>query len=69
MLTTFLSRAEPQAAPLLRLPDGYALAATIFVGHPVRQPTKLRRNDVASFASIDTFDGPALQPGSDPTDR
>ena len=60
VLTTFLSRAEPSANPLLRLPDGYALAATIFLGHPVHQPTKLRRNDVATFASVDTFDGPPL---------
>jgi nitroreductase len=63
VLTTFLSRAEPHAAPLLRLPDGYALAATIFVGHPVHQPTRLRRNEVATFASVDTFDGPPLQAG------
>ena len=63
VLTTFLSRAEPQAAPLLRLPDGYALAATIFLGHPVHQPTRLRRNEVATFASVDTFDGPPLQTG------
>jgi nitroreductase len=66
VLTTFLSRAEPQAAPLLRLPDGHALAATIFIGHPVHQPTRLRRNEVDTFASIDTFDGPPLQPGGDP---
>jgi nitroreductase len=60
VLTTFLSRAEPQAAPLLHLPDGYALAATIFVGRPVHQPTKLRRIEVSAFAFVDTFDGPAL---------
>ena len=66
VLTTFLSRAEPRAAPLLRLPDGHALAATIFIGHPVHQPTRLRRNDVAAFASIDTFDGPPLQVGVGP---
>lgn len=60
VLTTFLSRAEPQAAPMLRLPEGHALAATIFLGHPVHQPTKLRRNEVATFASIDTFDGERL---------
>lgn len=57
VLTTFLSRAEPTAGPLLRLPDGYALAATIFLGVPEHQPTRLRRNDVASFASVDSFEG------------
>jgi nitroreductase len=57
VITTFLSRAEPAAAPLLGLPDGNALAATIFLGHPQHQPTRLRRNAVDSFATIDRFDG------------
>lgn len=60
VLTTFLSRAEPQAAPVLRLPPGHALAATIFLGYPTFQPTRLRRRPVTSFASVDTFDGPPL---------
>jgi len=57
VMTTFLSRAEPAAAPLLGLPGDHALAATIFIGHPVHQPTKLKRADVKSFATIDRFDG------------
>lgn len=60
VLTTILSRREPAAGPLLHLPDGYALAATIFLGHPVHQPTRLRRNEVGAFASVDRFDGPAF---------
>jgi nitroreductase len=60
VMTTFLSRAELEASPVLHLPDGYALAATIFVGHPVHQPTRLRRNETSTFASVDRFDGPAL---------
>jgi nitroreductase len=60
VMTTFLSRAEPAAAPLLRLPPHHALAATIFLGRPQHQPTKLKRNDVAGFATIDTFDGEPL---------
>ena len=35
-MTTFLSRAEPDAAPLLGLPEHHALAATIFLGVPER---------------------------------
>ena len=58
VLTTFLSRAEPIAGPALGLPSGHALAATIFLGVPVHQPTALRRNDVADFTTIDRFDGP-----------
>lgn len=62
VLTTFLSRAEPQAAPLLGLPADHALVATIFLGVPVHQNTRLKRNPVASFATVDRFDGDALHP-------
>ncbi len=57
VLTTFLSRAEPAIAPRLALPDDHALVATIFLGRPVHQNTKLRRQPVNSFATIDRFDG------------
>lgn len=60
VMTTFLSRAEPAAAPLVGLPAGHALAATIFLGRPQHQPTRLRRNPVQSFTTIDRFDGEAL---------
>ena len=58
VLTTFLSRAEPAAVPLLGLPEHHALVATIFLGVAEHQPTKLRRNPVDSFTTIDRFDGP-----------
>ncbi len=57
VMTTFLSRAEPEAATVLGLPPNHALAATIFLGVPVRQPTKLSRTPVGSFATVDRFDG------------
>jgi nitroreductase len=60
VLTTFLSRAEQQAAPILGLPPGHAIVATIFLGHPVHLNTKLKRAAVTDFATIDRFDGPAL---------
>jgi hypothetical protein len=60
VLTTFLSRAEAQAVPVLGLPADHALVATIFLGVPTHQNTKLKRNPVESFASIDRFDGPPL---------
>ena len=60
VMTTFLSRAEPAAGPALGLPPDHALAATIFLGYPVDQPTRLRRRGVAAFATIDRFDGPAF---------
>ena len=60
VMTTFLSRVEPAAAPVLGLPEHHRLVTTIFLGHPVHQPTKLKRNPVASFATVDRFDGPAF---------
>jgi nitroreductase len=62
VMTTFLSRAESSAAPLLGLPADHALVATIFIGVPVHQNTKLTRRPVESFTTIDRFDGPALNP-------
>ena len=58
VMTTFLSRVEPAAAPALGLPEHHALVTTIFLGHPVHQPTKLKRNPVGSFTTINRFDGP-----------
>ena len=57
VITTFLSRAEPAITPRLGLAPGHALAATIFLGYPVHQNTKLKRHPVNSFATIDRFDG------------
>jgi nitroreductase len=61
VITTFLGRVEPEAAPLLALPADHALAATIFLGHPVKQPTKLKRKPVSEFATIDRFDGAVFE--------
>jgi nitroreductase len=60
VITTFLSQVEPAATGVLGLPAHHALVATIFIGHPVHQPTRLRRAPVVTFATIDRFDGPPL---------
>lgn len=60
VLTTFAVRSEPDVLALLGAPVGWALAAVIALGEPVRQPTRLRRDPVADFATVDTFGGPAL---------
>jgi nitroreductase len=57
VLTTFLSRSEPEAAKLLHLPQHHAIAAMLFLGYPVHQPTKLTRGGIGEFVSIDTFTG------------
>jgi nitroreductase len=60
VITTFLSRAEPDAAGILGLPVDHALAATIFLGHVDKHPTKLTRRPVESFTTVDRFDGPTF---------
>lgn len=62
VMTTFLSRVEPAAAPALGLPPHHALASTIFLGHPVHQPTRLRRRSVDTFTTVNRFDGPTFTP-------
>jgi len=57
VMTTFLVRAEVEARPLLGLPDSWAIASMVCLGHPVRRATKLRRKAVAEFATVDRFDG------------
>jgi hypothetical protein len=42
------------------VPDEFAVAAVLAMGYPVSRPTRLRRGPVASFTTIDTFDGPEL---------
>jgi nitroreductase len=60
VMTTFLARAEVEARPLLGLPDSWAVASMVCLGHPVRRATKLTRKAVAEFATVDRFDGPPL---------
>ena len=60
VITTFASRVEPETGPLLGLPDDHALAAVIFLGHPIFRPTRLRRLPVNSFTTLNRFDGSAF---------
>jgi nitroreductase len=61
VITTFLARAEPAAQALLGFPPHVAVVAMVPLGVPVHQPTKLRRNPVESFATLERFDGPPLR--------
>ncbi len=45
---------------LLGLPDTWAVAAMVAIGHPVHRATRLKRRAVAEFATVDRFDGPAF---------
>jgi nitroreductase len=62
VMTTFLARAEDAARPLLDLPDDWAVASMVFLGHPVRRATRLTRRPVAEFAHVDRFSGPSFGP-------
>ena len=42
---------------LLGVPDEFAVAAVLAMGYPVARPTRLRRDPVESFATVDTFGG------------
>ncbi len=57
VVTTMVIRREPEARELLGVPDEMAIAALLAIGHPVRQPTRLRRNAVAEFTTVDRVDG------------
>ena len=52
--------ASPKPSPRSTRPEGWALAAVIALGEPVHQPTRLRRNPVSDFATVDTFSGASL---------
>jgi nitroreductase len=61
--TTMLIRREPEVRALLGIPEDFAVAGLVVLGYPRRRPTRLRRTDVADFASVDRFDGPPLTAG------
>jgi nitroreductase len=65
VVTTVLVRQEPAVKALLHIPEGHAIACTIPLGRPVREITRLRRNPVHEFTTVDRFDGPALAPPAD----
>jgi nitroreductase len=55
-----LVRQEAAVKQLLGLPDEYVLGATLVLGKPEREITRLRRAPVDDFATFDRFDGPAV---------
>jgi nitroreductase len=57
VVTTMAIRQEQAVKELLGAPPEFALAGVIALGHPVRQARRLRRAEVASFATIDRVDG------------
>jgi len=59
-ITSVLARQEPALRELLGIPSNYALATMLPLGKPVKEITKLRREPVEQFVSVERFDGPAF---------
>lgn len=57
VVTTVTITREPELKSLLGVPDEFAVAAVLAMGYPVRQPKRLTRDPVESFATVDRFDG------------
>jgi nitroreductase len=60
VMTTMPVLREARVKELLAVPDHVCLAAVLALGRPVRRPTRLTRNPVESFTTIDRYDGPEL---------
>jgi len=60
VLTTMVVRREGELRQLFGFDEATAVAGLLVLGHPVHQPTKLRRATVESFTTIDAADGPPL---------
>lgn len=56
-ITTFTTVKEPEVRELFNIPENYAVSALLPIGKPIKQLTKLKRNPVSAFATVDTFDG------------
>ncbi|GAA5145143.1 nitroreductase family protein [Pseudonocardia eucalypti] len=57
VLTSVLARREPEVRELLDIPEGFALAGLLALGHPQKVITKLKRAPVEEFTVTDRFDG------------
>lgn len=62
VMTTMVVREEPTVKELLGVPETTSVAGVLALGRPVHQPTRLRREPVESFATVDRFDGRPFGP-------
>lgn len=61
VLTTMVVRRHDEVREVLRVPRELAVVALVALGWPESAPpTKLRRDPVEDFTTVDTFDGPAF---------
>ncbi len=57
VMTTALCREEPEVMSLLGVDPGFALAALLVIGEPVKRVTRLSRRPVEYFSRVDSFNG------------
>jgi nitroreductase len=57
VLTTAICREEPAVRELLDIPDPFAVAGLIALGRPEKEITRLRRQSVEEFTTVDRFGG------------
>jgi nitroreductase len=60
VMTTMPIREEAALREMLGAPDHFAVAGVLALGHPVHQPTQLKRTPVGSFTTVDRLDGPSF---------
>ena len=62
VMTTMNVVNEPEVKALLQVPDDHAVVGVLALGYPTKRATKLRRDPVDTFVTVDTFGGPPLAP-------
>ena len=60
VMTTVATRNEDRVRETLAIPETYAVASIVVLGHPEQRHTQLQRRAVETFTTVDTFDGPAF---------
>ncbi len=61
VITTVAIREEPALRELFAIPEHVVVAGVLALGYPAgKRATKLRRNPVESFATVDRYDGPPI---------
>jgi nitroreductase len=60
LLSTVVCSREPQLREIFGIPEEFAVACVIPVGHPQRRPGRANRRPVEEFAWLDRFEGPSL---------
>lgn len=66
VMTTVLTRREPEMLKILGAPDTMALASVVLLGYPAGPWPRPTRKPVSAFTTRDYFDGEPLRPTNPP---